>query len=286
MDIIQRNLFSLLRSGAFQSTEDIEPMSAFKWGRLYQLAVMHNVVPFVYDGIIRNKNQFFLHLTEKQQKDWEKAMSDYRAQEKEQDDLEEDEYLRPDRLTNPLLNRRLQDILDDEHSDMTSRQLLLILLRVVRHLFNEGMPIRQLTELGIFLRKNSQRIDYQAVGKWIERLRLTQMTQLIGEFLIRLFGFSEEDIPFLKERKEKRIDRIAQELIEFTNTRSQDWYFSQQDVQSRSPFGPLFQILSIRECHQLLLVVRPLPVAHRRVKRFTIYGFSGGSGFRAGRDDP
>lgn len=229
MDIIQRNLFSLLRSGAFQSTEDIEPMSAFKWGRLYQLAVMHNVVPFVYDGIIRNKNQFFLHLTEKQQKDWEKAMSDYRAQEKEQDNLEEDEYLRPDRLTNPLLNRRLQDILDDEHSDMTSRQLLLILLRVVRHLFNEGMPIRQLTELGIFLRKNSQRIDYLAVGKWIERLRLTQMTQLIGEFLIRLFGFSEEDIPFLKERKEKRIDHIAQELIEFTNTRSQDWYFSQQD---------------------------------------------------------
>ena len=229
MDIIQRNLFSLLRSGAFQSTEDIEPMSAFKWGRLYQLAVMHNVVPFVYDGIIRNKNQFFLHLTEKQQKDWEKAMSDYRAQEKEQDNLEEDEYLRPDRLTNPLLNRRLQDILDDEHSDMTSRQLLLILLRVVRHLFNEGMPIRQLTELGIFLRKNSQRIDYQTVGKWIERLRLTQMNQLIGEFLIRLFGFSEEDIPFLKERKEKRIDHIAQELIEFTNTRSQDWYFSQQD---------------------------------------------------------
>ena len=229
MDIIQRNLFSLLRSGAFQSTEDIEPMSAFKWSRLYQLAVMHNVVPFVYDGIIRNKNQFFLHLTEKQQKDWEKAMSDYRALEKGQDDLEEDEYLRPDRLTNPLLNRRLQDILDDEHSDMTSRQLLLILLRVVRHLFNEGMPIRQLTELGIFLRKNSQRIDYQAVGKWIERLRLTQMTQLVGEFLIRLFGFSEEDIPFLKERKEKRIDHIAQELIEFTNTRSQDWYFSQQD---------------------------------------------------------
>lgn len=229
MDIIQRNLFSLLRSGAFQSTEDIEPMSAFKWSRLYQLAVMHNIVPFVYDGIIRNKNQFFLHLTEKQRKDWEKAMSDYRAQEKEQDNLEEDEYLRPDRLTNPLLNRRLQDILDDEHSDMTSRQLLLILLRVVRHLFNEGMPIRQLTELGIFLRKNSQRIDYQTVGKWIERLRLTQMTQLIGEFLIRLFGFSEEDIPFLKERKEKRIDHIAQELIEFTNTRSQDWYFSQQD---------------------------------------------------------
>ena len=53
MDIVQRNLFLLLRSGAFQTTEDLEPMSAFKWGRLYQLTVMHNIVPYVYDGIIR-----------------------------------------------------------------------------------------------------------------------------------------------------------------------------------------------------------------------------------------
>ncbi len=229
MDIIQRNLFSLLRSGAFQTQEDIEPMSAFKWNKLYQLTVMHNITPFVYDGILRCKNNFFLHLTDKQKQDWEKAVADYRVKEKRQSDQEEDEFLRPDRLTNPLLNRRLQAILDDEHSDLTSRQLLLILLRVVRHLFNEGMPIRQLTELAIFLRSNSQRINFDVVGQWIERLKLTQMAQLSGEFLIRLFNFEEADIPFLKGRKEKGIERIAKELIEFTDTRSQDWYFSQED---------------------------------------------------------
>jgi len=229
VDIIQRNLFSLLRSGAFQTQEDIEPMSAFKWNKLYQLTVMHNITPFVYDGILRCKNNFFLHLTDKQKQDWEKAVADYRVKEKRQSDQEEDEFLRPDRLTNPLLNRRLQAILDDEHSDLTSRQLLLILLRVVRHLFNEGMPIRQLTELAIFLRSNSQRINFDVVGQWIERLKLTQMAQLSGEFLIRLFNFEEADIPFLKGRKEKGIERIAKELIEFTDTRSQDWYFSQED---------------------------------------------------------
>lgn len=229
MDIIQRNLFSLLRSGAFQTQEDIEPMSAFKWNKLYQLTVMHNITPFVYDGILRCKNNFFLHLTDKQKQDWEKAVADYRVKEKRQSEQEEDEFLRPDHLTNPLLNRRLQAILDDEHSDLTSRQLLLILLRVVRHLFNEGMPIRQLTELAIFLRSNSQRINFDVVGQWIERLQLTQMAQLSGEFLIRLFNFEEADIPFLKGRKEKGIERIAKELIEFTDTRSQDWYFSQED---------------------------------------------------------
>jgi hypothetical protein len=190
---------------------------------------MHNITPFVYDGILRCKNNFFLHLTDKQKQDWEKAVADYRVKEKRQSEQEEDEFLRPDRLTNPLLNRRLQAILDDEHSDLTSRQLLLILLRVVRHLFNEGMPIRQLTELAIFLRSNSQRINFDVVGQWIERLQLTQMAQLSGEFLIRLFNFEEADIPFLKGRKEKGIERIAKELIEFTDTRSQDWYFSQED---------------------------------------------------------
>jgi hypothetical protein len=230
MDIIQRNLFRLLRSGAFHSAEEIEPMSVFKWGRLYQLSVMHTVIPYVYEGINRCRSQFFLHLSAKQEEEWRQALREYQAQaEQQSDEIEEDELLRPDRLTNPLLNHRLQDILDDEHSDITTRQLLLIIIRIVRHLFNEGMPIRQLTELGIFLRKNQDRIDYVTLGKWIEQLHLTQMIQLICEFLIKMYGFTEDEIPFLQKRREKPIEQIAQELIEFTNTRSQNWYFSQQD---------------------------------------------------------
>ncbi len=230
MDIVQRNMFLLLRSGAFQTTEDLEPMSAYKWGRLYQLAVMHTIVPYVYEGINRCRGQFFLHLTAKQEEEWTQAVREYQAQaEQQNDEMEEDELLRPDRLTNPLLNHRLQDILDDEHSDIPTRWLLLILIRIVRHLFNEGMPIRQLTELGIFLRKNQDRIDYVTLGKWIEQLHLTQMIQLISEFLIKMFGFTEDEIPFLQKRREKPIEQIAQELIEFTDTRSQNWYFSQQD---------------------------------------------------------
>lgn len=230
MDIVQRNMFLLLRSGAFQTTEDLEPMSAYKWGRLYQLAVMHTIVPYVYEGINRCRGQFFLHLSAKQEEEWKQALREYQAQaEQQSDEMEEDELLRPDRLTNPLLNHRLQDILDDEHSDIPTRRLLLILIRIVRHLFNEGMPIRQLTELGIFLRKNQDRIDYVTLGKWIEQLHLTQMIQLISEFLIKMFGFTEDDISFLQKRREKPIEQIAQELIEFTDTRSQNWYFSQQD---------------------------------------------------------
>ena len=205
-------------------------MSAFKWTRLYQCAIMHHIVPYVYDGIERCRSQFFVHLTAKQEKDWKQTLREEMAlAEQQHNEMDEDELLRPDRLTNPLLNNRLQEILDDEYSDIVTRQLLLIIIRIVRHLFNEGMPILQLTELGLFLRDPNNHINYITFNRWTARLHLTQMTQLTGEFLIKIFKFTEDEIPFLKEDKDKPVERIAQELIEFTNTRSQNWYFSQQD---------------------------------------------------------
>lgn len=227
MDIIQRNLFRLLRSAAFDTQEQIEPMSVFKWGRLYQLALMHQVTAYAYEGLLRCRNQFSLHMTARQWEEWQKAATE--AKDKtEPDDMEDDEFLRPDHLTNPILNHKLQDILDDEHSDTTTRQLLLLMVRIARHLLNEGMPIRQILEMGFFLRRRKDHTDFETLKKWIERLQLTQMAQLQGEFLVLFYGFDHEDLPFLNEKKDRRIDRIAQELMAFTNTRSQDWYFSQR----------------------------------------------------------
>ena len=76
MDIIQRNLFKVLRNGAFNTYDKLEPMSAHKWERLYQLAVMHNVIPYAYKGIENSRDQFFMHLTERQEKEWQKAYSE------------------------------------------------------------------------------------------------------------------------------------------------------------------------------------------------------------------
>lgn len=228
MDIVQRNLFRLLRNGAFHTSEEIEPMSVYKWGRLYQLAVMHQVVPFAYEGLNRCQTQFFLHLTDKQRNDWRKAASD-RAMQEEPDKMDEDEFLRPNRLTNPLLNRRLQQILDDEQSDITTRRLLLMIIRMMRHLFNEGMPIRQLMELGLFLRREREHVDFITFARWLDKLQLSQMAQLCGELLICLYDFDAQEIPFMRAQYNNKVERIAQELVEFSNTRSQDWYFSQED---------------------------------------------------------
>lgn len=224
MNIIQRNFFRLIRCGEFNKQEQIEPMSIFKWNKLYQLALMHQVVPSVYAGIQKCLDQFTLHLSEKQIKEWEKANAEASHTHLQE---EENELLRADHLTNPLLNKKLQDILDDEQSDIATRQLLLVIIHITRHILNEGVPVYNLVQLGKYLSTEGHRVDFITLNQWLKRLGFTPMAQLEGALLTQMFRFSKEEVPFLTGEPDKRVERVAQELTEFTNTRSEEFYFSQ-----------------------------------------------------------
>lgn len=224
MNIIQRNFFRLIRCGEFKQQEQIEPMSVSKWNKVYQLALMHKVIPSVYAGIRQCQDQFFLHLSEKQITEWEKTNREANQTEKQE---EENELLRADHLTNPLLNKKLQAILDDEKSDIATRQLLLIIIHIARHILNEGVPVYHLVELGKYLSGTGHHVDFITLNQWLKALGFTPMAQLEGALLIQLFGFSKEDVPFMVGEPDKRVERVAQELTEFTNTRIEEFYFSQ-----------------------------------------------------------
>jgi hypothetical protein len=223
MNIVQRNFYRLIRNGIFGHQELIEPMSVFKWSKLFQLAIMHEVVQQVWEGLQHSKNQFMLHLTPQQWELWEKTVKEYA----EKAETEEDVFLRADHLTNPVLNHQLQTILDDEHSDVSTRQLLLTIIHVARHILNEGVPVRQLVELGTCLYQQHEHIDFEMLQRWMKRLRFEQMAQLEGAMLVQMFGFDATDIPFLQGKVKKDAAAVALELTEFTNTRSRDFYFSQ-----------------------------------------------------------
>ena len=223
MNIIQRNFFRLIRCGEFNRQEQVEPMSMSKWNKLYQLVLMHQVIPSVYKGIQQCKDQFFLRLFDKQVKEWEKAHAEAILTNQQ----EENELLRADHLTNPLLNKKLQAILDDEKSDIATRQLLLNIIHISRHILNEGVPVYNLVELGKYLSTEGHRVDFLTLNQWLKKLGFTPMAQLEGALLIQMFGFSKEEVPFLVGEPDKRVERVAQELTEFTNTRSEEFYFSQ-----------------------------------------------------------
>ena len=199
MNIVQRNFYRLIRNGIFGHQELIEPMSVFKWSKLFQLAIMHEVVQQVWEGLQHSKNQFMLHLTSQQWELWEKTVNEYA----EKAETEEDVFLRADHLTNPVLNHQLQTILDDEHSDVSTRQLLLTIIHVARHILNEGVPVRQLVELGTCLYQQHEHIDFEMLQRWMKRLRFEQMAQLEGAMLVQMFGFDAADIPKKKKKMKK-----------------------------------------------------------------------------------
>ena len=224
MDVIQRNLFRLIRCGVFGHDEQVEPMSAFKWGKLYKLAVMHHVTGPVYLGMQRCKNQFFFHMNDDLWKQWEKAAHDYQDPTADQDN----DLLSGDRLTNPVLNHKLQNILDDENTDTAARQLLMGIITVARHILNEGLPVILLVKLGSDLRNKGSRADYPTLQQWLKSLKLEQIAQLEGTLLINLLGFEKEEIPFLQGKPDPKAEQVAQELMETTNLNLQDFYVTQE----------------------------------------------------------
>ena len=76
MDVIERNFMRLLRSGTFGDDTAIEPMSQWKWNRLYQMSLMHGVTVFIYDGIMARDGEFFINLTDEQRKTWRMSVEE------------------------------------------------------------------------------------------------------------------------------------------------------------------------------------------------------------------
>ena len=219
MNIIDRNFYRLLRSGAFNTEEQIEPLSAWKWNRLYQLSEMHDVASIVYQGIERCKAQFFVQIPADLLEQWAKACP--------HDEEDENDLLAEDHLTNPLLNHKLQNILDSEDSTVETRSALLHLLGIVRFIMNAGIPVKRITELGMFLRQKGWKVDYGMLQKWITDLKLEPMAQLSAVMLVRLLDFKPEELPFMKPMKEEKMEQLVREMFRQKNSHAEEWYFSQ-----------------------------------------------------------
>ena len=152
MNTIQRNFFRLLRCGVFNTTETLEPMSVHKWDKLLQLSILHDVQPYAYKGLEKCKDQFFVNLNKTQWMQWAQL-----TENKSSDD--EEELLKPYKLTNPILNRQLQNILDDELSDLNTRKMLIQIIRIARHILNEGLPLKLLIDLGQMIKEKESNVN-------------------------------------------------------------------------------------------------------------------------------
>ena len=233
MDIIQRNFFKLIRSGAFNDKSSIEAMSSFKWRRLYEIVMFQNVLDYFVRGVNNNANDKNLNLPAKLIDEIQAKLD---LQDEKQSSRQEDDKIIGDdaELSNKWLNKRYHKIIYNEmHSIDTSTETLRMLQLIVFNtnaMLNRGINLDAIIRLGQFLRNKGDKVDFLKLEKWLSALHLQRMAQLQGSILIAVFGFEKDEIDFVKKEEPvayKLTIKIISNLVKDT---AGEWHFRQNSA--------------------------------------------------------
>ena len=233
MDIIQRNFFKLIRSGAFNDKSTIEAMSSFKWRRLYEIVMFQNVLDYFVRGVNNNANDKNLNLPAKLIDEIQAKLD---LQDEKQSSRQEDDKIIGDdaELSNKWLNKRYHKIIYNEmHSIDTSTETLRMLQLIVFNtnaMLNRGLNLDAIIRLGQFLRNKGDKVDFLKLEKWLSALHLQRMAQLQGSILIAVFGFEKDEIDFVKKEEPvayKLTIKIISNLVKDT---AGEWHFRQNSA--------------------------------------------------------
>ena len=221
-NIINRNFFRLLRNGAFNTPEKLEPMSAFKWQRLHQIAEMQDVEPFVAQGMRNLSN------------DPARPASALDTLPANQPIPSVDAYARhieeeDPQLSNILLKWQMNRIRHREENNPESTpetwQLMLIIINNVNQTLTKGISLRGIIELGRFLRAKGQNVDFLQVENWLHKLDMMRMSALQGSILVNLFNFDNDEIPFMHQQEKAAVKLVERSLTHTAADTAENWHF-------------------------------------------------------------
>ena len=174
MDIIQRNFFRILCSGAFGTQSSIEPMSPFKWRRLMQMVEAQQVMPVFVSGIVKHTSDEGLNLPDDVIGDIKARMSERKALAAR--------IPKTARLSSTFLNRRLRNLMYNElHSIDTSVEALDMLKLIVANsevMLTRGMNLGGIITMGEYLRTRGDKVDFVKLDGWLTALQLHGMAEL------------------------------------------------------------------------------------------------------------
>lgn len=215
MNVILRNFFRLLRSGALNDAEAIEPMSDFKWNRLWQMVTFQHVEGYAVEGVNRTDDARLMN----------KFATLY-----ESDPMKGKSNLRFV-MSNGLLNRRLKKIAYNERhaidTNVESLDLLKLIVGTTDSMLNHGMMLEGLLDIGSLLRQKGDKVDFVKLDLWLRKLHLSRMAQLQGSMLIAVFDFDRDEIPFV-HRIESSADKLVQRsVVHIANDTAEEWHFKQ-----------------------------------------------------------
>ncbi|MBQ9667686.1 MAG: hypothetical protein IJV45_02915 [Prevotella sp.] len=203
MNIATRNFLRLLRAGAFDRDERIEPMSAWKWRRVYEVACEQGVARLVFRGIQQLADQFYLQIPDAQMETWRKTIA--------LPVVPDDESAL--RLTNRQNEKKLQAIIEAEPADSPTLAVLKAMLITTRHILDDGFYLRPLVQLALLLRPSSRRIDRDKLHEWLTTLHMERIAQLEASLIVMFFEMEAESLPFEPLPVNARIESLADDLF-------------------------------------------------------------------------
>ena len=216
MDIIERNFFSLIRSGGLNEFVALEPMSPYKWRRLMAMAIDRHVEDTVTKGLRSHQYDMGIEIPRELFNVNTSPTPSAQA------------TARPP-LANRLLNHRLETIRRDElHAIDTSvdtLELLDIIIACITTMLNSDVSIRQLLRLGVFLRTRGNRADFVKLDQWLTRLHLQRIAQLQGCILMTGFGFEQDELPFV-HRVEPAASQLLNRSLHHGDREYEEWQVS------------------------------------------------------------
>ncbi len=204
-DIIIRNFYRMMRSGALNEYVDLEPMSPFKWRRLAGIAVAEGMASVVSRAV---KNHQF-------EKNFNMP-ADTRAFLHGEAGKKKGQNIHPE-MNNPLLEKKMKRIYAterlEENGSRESLDLLGIIIANCQHILNKGTSTRLVIRLGNYIRINAAKIDYAKVNRWLGELQLAKVAGLVGSILITNFAFGKEEVPFVKTVDNKAARMMTYSLM-------------------------------------------------------------------------
>ena len=215
MDIIQRNFIRLLKCGAFGQQAPLEPMSEWKWQRLYRVSLIHGVTPWIADGIKKSSDDFFLQLPSTLYQQFVTDKTDRFETFKEQ------------HLTNPFLDRKLHSFATEDNENNATFDLLCTIIAIARNILTQGISLRQFIMLGTFIRQAKTSVNYEQLKAWIKDLGMNKIARLEGSLLMELLGFGAHEILFADATIDKQVQQAVKDMFQMTEKHAADWYFTQ-----------------------------------------------------------
>ena len=215
MNIITRNFFRLLRSGALNEYEPMEPMSAFKWRRLDQMVHAQHVERAALKGIKNHQFDEMMNIPE----DLANQTPDNSAHQEEP------------RLSNHYLNFRLSRIENAERhaidTNVDALNVLKIIVGNVSSMLNHGTMLSGIIELGSYLRNKGDKVDFGKLDTWLGKLQLRRMAQLQGSMLMSVFNFEQDELPFVRHVEAAANKLVLRSVTHSASDTAEEWHFRQ-----------------------------------------------------------